>query len=590
MKRILLSAAFLPVSFVGGESPGAPPLVWRTYDLAPLAPCEVVESSEQSLLPLLVPRDDFSESNDGGRGRACDWLAEVAFLPVAAELEREGRSWQATSDGKLAVYASPDAQALLERELGFFGATFAAAVRVRVDVIDDEVGSDAAERTWPTRLPAAAADELVQRAAARGRVRSALLTIAPGDEVRVDDTRELRVITDYEVEVAQHSAAYDPVESAYRVGTELHARAAAVADGVQLALVARHSAELGPVRERKFAYVARYATEKGVTESVDELVFQAPQIVQHTEALTTFLPRGEAVLLRSAYTNLRTNTRCTFVLRGLGEPTPVASGLELYGNGQRIDVVDLSRFAPPYVRLSGALLEPDAIRRKLSGFFDTNRWEWSLPIAASPVQPDDELELARQMHVAERDGLFVSRLGAWCVLQPSSLEPDGRAKPNLDAAALTPTRPKSVELDVRLRRGDVELARWGASVVEGRAAAFTVGAETLGIDGANMEIAQGAAIHDPLTSVFFDGVLVEVVPRRSPSGAVDLDVVARARVLDAEPEWATGRIGGTPPVDRASWGTLIVDERVGLPATGEPRTAVLGLSGAGGLVLEVGAR
>lgn len=590
MKRTLLAAAFLPVSFVGGETPGAPPLVWRTYDIAPIAPSRASESEDQLLLPALDPKHYFEAPSRGDRSADFDWLVELAILPVAAELEREGRSWNTTSDGKLSVCASAEAQALLERELGFLGAVFDAAVRVRIDVIDEEVGGDAGAQAWPTRLPVAAAEELVQRAAARGRVRSALLTIAPGDEVRVDDTREIHAISDYEVEVAQFASAYDPFESTFRVGTELVARAAAVADGVQLALVAKHSTETGPVRERTFPYVAYHSTEKGVTERTTELVFQSPQVVQHAEALTTWLPRGEAVILRSSYTNVRTNSRCTFVLRALGEPTPPVQGLELHANGHRIDVVDLSRISPPYVRVDGSLLEAESIRQQLTGFFDVSYWKWGIPLGATAVQPDDELELAREMHFADRDQLFVTRSGPWCVLQPSTVEPESRAKPNLDAATVPLARPKVVDLDVRLRRGDTELARWGASVVEGRPAAFTIGAETLGVCGANIEIAQGATVYDPLCNVFFDGLLVELAPRRSPNGALDLDVVARARVLDAEPAWATGTLGGMPPVDRATWGTLIVDERVGLPAAGEPRAVVLGLGGPEGLVLEVGAR
>ncbi|MCC6409727.1 MAG: hypothetical protein IT453_21410 [Planctomycetes bacterium] len=587
MNRTILTAALLPFAwFSGGESPSAPAVTWRTYDLGAIAPRLAAESALVNLLPTLAQSGEFSRAGEAPFERWTDSLAQLAILATGDEFEREGRTWSTDDDDQLHVCASADAQKLLEREFAFFGEALRSTIAVRVDVVDGDLGAQGVA----TRLPAAAADELVARAAAQGKVRTMQLRIAPGSEVRVDNTRELRALCDYDVEVAQQALALQPMIRTYRVGTQLFARAAHVADGVQLALVLRQVDEAAPMRERMVEYVNYIANSQLVTTPSAALLFQSPSIVQHAEALTTFLPKGEAVIVRSSYANLETNTRCTFVLRALGEAPPAVQGVDLYENGYRLDVVDLTRFAPPRVRIAGSLLDRGEGASLLEGFYSEATWNRADPFAASAVQSGDELALARERHFPSRDALFGEMLGSWLVLQPSSVDPAATHPRNFDPAALAAiARPKSTELDVTLRRGETVVARWSGSVVDGERSAFTVGAESLGLDSATIEIAQSASVFDPQVRVFFDGLLVALEPRRLANGGFDVRVTARARVLDAAPTLAVGMKGATPPSDTATWSNLVSDERVQLAAGGEAR-ALLGVAGKGGLTLEIGAR
>ncbi|MBI5431274.1 MAG: hypothetical protein HZA52_00405 [Planctomycetes bacterium] len=587
MNRTILSAAWLPFAwFFGGETPSAPAVTWRTYDLGAIAPRLADESAHVNLLPVLAPMRDFSHAGAAPLRSWADSLAQFAMLATGDEFEREGRTWSTNDDDLLHVCASAEAHKLLEREFAFFGEALRSTIVVRVDVVEGDLGAQGVS----TRLPTAAADELVARAAAQGKVRTMQLRIAPGAEVRVDNTRELRVLCDYDVEVAQQALAFQPMIRTYRVGTQLFARAAFVAEGVQLALVLRQVDESAPMRERMVEYVNYVANSQLVTAPSAALQFQSPNIVQHAEALTTFLPKGEAVLVRSSYANLDTNTHCTFVLRALGEAPAPVQGVDLYENGYRIDLVDLTRYAPPRVQVEGRLLERGEGGLALDGFFADGTWKPGDPFVASAEQSGDELALSRERFFPSRDALFGEMLGPWLVLQPSSVDPAATHPRNFDPAALGAiARPRLTELDVTLRRGETVVARWSGAVVDGERSAFTVGAESLGLDTATIEIAQSATVFDPQVRVCFDGLLVALEPRRLANGAFDVRVTARARVLDAAPTLAVGMKGATPPVDTATWTNLVSDERVLLPAGGDAR-ASLGVAGKGGLVLEIGAR
>ncbi|MCE9595570.1 MAG: hypothetical protein K8S98_15390 [Planctomycetes bacterium] len=593
MNQSLLSALVIPLACASvGDVPTVAPVAdvsWRTYDFAAVAPTIGREAGATNLVPALASTLTFEDSGAPGRERGVEYLAQTSVLASSEEFERDGRSWEVVDDAQLQAFVSGETHKNLERELAFYSDAFRSAVFVRVDVVDGEVGPSG----FATRIPAAAAEDLVGRALAQGRARTALLRIAPGDEARLDHTRDVRLITDYDCEVAQQAVVYQPVSRSFRVGLQLAARAAAVADGVQLALTLREVDELAPPRERTVKFVNHVGNDQAWAEQPAELVFQSPRVVQHAAALTTFLPKGEAVLLRSALTSVGGNARCTIVLRAVGEPVPVAKGIDLYDNGFRIDVVDLSRFAPPYVKVEGALLERGNPGRLLEGFFCESRWEGDAPLRAEIVWAEHELDLASDRNFPQRDALVAERFGPWLTLLPSTAAPAEGPKHarNFDPAVLANVlRPKSVEIDLVLRKGDAVAARWSASVVEGRRSAFTVGAESLGLDSVNVEIAQSAAIFDPQERVFFDGLIVAVEPRRLPDGALDIGVTARAMMLDAEPTWAVGMSGATPPSDRATWTRLIADERVLLPPGTEPRSAVLGVGGKGGLLLEVSAR
>jgi hypothetical protein len=560
VNSLLLACALFLNSTGGGRAPAE--LVTKVYDLATAAPAFHGSEISEELAPYLVT--DYREA----RGELDPWsspdaIAELVVGVFSREFEFEGRSLELIEDGRMRVTAPAALHKDVAALLAFLEQSFRRSVELRVDWIDRPAGAPVA----PALMPIAEADKFV---ASGSRVRSATLSVSPGRAATLDVTRDVELVCDYDVEIAQATAISDPVVRVFEVGTRATVRAAAVRGGVQLAGFLRSGAPVGALKDVDLELGAMVTTDKGVERFTQRGRIQSLSVLQRTLGLSAFVPDGQAVVVELGLDSRTGAARQAIVIRSLGTAKEPLLGMSVGASKTRLDVLDSSWLAPPRLRYDGEWLAGTRSRRA-----STFGEEWSEPVT---LRAGDSSYV--ESVLVSLGSRTVTSLGPWILVFA-----DGREGGEGEAQALAMTHPALASAStpevagvvLTLRRGADAAALWSLPLCGGETSCFSASGETLVVKDVDVEVAQSSCTADPQVGARFDGVLGSVRGSRAQDGAWTVDVALRAHLLAAP---ATSVDTGNPiaiAIDRGEYDDLALSERVVLSA--QSRRASLGLAG-----------
>jgi len=589
-----LLLALLPAT---GQAP-APASVVKVYNLSSAVPGGYPGTDERILLPILL-RGGGLESREWDPGYGADAIVDLLRNLAPEEFEYEGRRIQTDDGGRLLVEAPPAVQALVERYIGFLEGVFGASTEIVLDAVDWPAGADAID--VPVLVPMADAEKLLSRAGSESR-RTWRLRAQAGRIARLDCTRAVNLVTDYEVEVAQSSTVADPVVEDLSVGTRMQAGVAPAPGGTWLTLILQRGDPLSEPREHDLEVQNKVTTQERVSYIDTTTKVQAPEVLNRSFALNTFLPEGKALAIRSSgIASGKPHGELLIIRRGAGAlPTYAQGSFSLKDSTRRGDVLFLNAESavPPHCEISA---------RELTGEESTPAWtmwrrEEMSPGIVATLEPGTFGTLHEVLNAYD-DQLTIRELGAGILVSREDAA-DGGTDDSPDAkmyegcmeriSGLTPA-PRLAQVVVALRRGEAEIARCALPLRDGVPATAVLGSEALEVGDLDVEIAQSAAIADPVMRVAFDGIAVWLRPSFTLAGDLALEVLARAQARNGARRQLDLGTPGLGQIEQSTYDQLLVREKLLFrKAEGSPKAFVLGEAGGPGskrgLTLQVEAR
>lgn len=565
---------------VPATRPAAPELVTKTYELATVLPSRHGSEYAEVLAPYLWREQDSGESSYLGAEALDDSIAELVMRLFEPEFSYEGRAID-YDEGRLRVVAPPKVHDEIQRVLGYLESTFRRSVELRIDIL--ERGIDAAPLAGV--MTAKEADDLI--AAGGARARSHTLRVAPGRIATLDATREVPLIADYDVNIAERTTQFDPIVTRVGLGTRIAARAAIAPGGVRVALVLRDGNQIGELRERHLDLGAFITTESGSRTVTESVPIQSLSLLHRSLALNLAIADGTVAVIDTSVALQTGSSRVAILVRASTERREPYSSLVLAGESARLEIVDVSYVCPPFAQVQGGLFERDRFPHDIQRFFALGGEFDEQPVQANTSAGSTswiEESIASELHEQ-------MSLSPWLIAFARKPDPASKLPPSLfgpDSGVFEQAAPSvSVVIGLTLRRpgaGGAVLMRASLPTVIGEQTAAILGGETLYIGDADVEVAQGASTIDPIVLVAFDGLALTLTPQRTNDGATVLDLCARANVLAGPLTPITVGAPLTLECERAESDDLLLDERLVFAATGGARRVTL----AGGkLVLDI---
>jgi hypothetical protein len=577
--KILLALAALASA---GHQPrtASGDLVDKTYELATVMPDLHSSAYVENLAPYLWPTE-FSERIPAlDEYSTTDSVADVVVQVFSAELEYEGRKIE-YSDGRLRVVAPPALHKEIERTLAFLESAMRRSVELRIDVFNRPLEA----APLATLLSTKDADDLV--AAAGASARTYVLRVTPGRIATLDLTREVPLVGDYDVEIAQTAVQVDPVMFQFMIGTRLAARAAIVPGGVKLALVCRDGSQVGELHETRMELGGIMVNDSGRTMMTQPVTLQSVSVLQRSLALNLALPEGKVAVIESTLAVQTGTSRVAMLLRASAERREPFNSLVVGNDRARLEVLDASYLCPPRATISGQLFQHGTFPRSMSALFAISSSRGGEPAAnampslAEQGWVESEIDSSGAYHtIALAPWILAYALkdGADSKLAPSAFGPDSA----ILAQARTPEN-ALMHLTLRRANGSVAAQAW-LPMVYGEESAAIFGGESLFVSDADVEVATGAATIDPVIQDAFDGLAISARPLRANDGGSVIELCARAHVLTGTPQQIAVGAPLSLPCERREFDELIADERLVFAAQGGARRVSLG---GGALTLEL---
>ena len=589
----LFGLGLLPVA---DPPASAPDIILRTYDLRLAAP--VVDHGEvwECLLPNMGGHTRLDFESEWESQFLGEDVMSLIFELYDEEFEYADRRIEYLDDGRLLVGGPASVHRGVQGILGFLERAVASNARLRVDVL--RLDGDA-PIAWPSGslIPEGEAQSLVAAAAAHGIHRSYELDLNPARVSKLDAVREVPILFDYDIEIAQGSYIYDPIVVPLTVGTQLAVRCAPAPGGTWLALTRRCAEQVGEVRRTEFSVGGRISHEGGTPmEMRGPKGIESVDMLSRSLATCAFLPDGRALVYRSGLDVVTGGGEELLVLRVEGEmPEPIQT-CELDGGDRRLQLVDAGWIQPPYLRFQEGILSGEHLPR--------NAWYWLERILYGD---DADVATSVVLHTAETDRVSdllndyhgeenaLMTLGPWVVAVPMVEEGEDPQPIQADSPAFQLIEaPEVVEVSVSLVRTGEErprVAGWDLPLVIGYPSVAVLGGESLYLGEYDVEVAQYCSANDPLSLYSFDGLALWLQPIRSASGEVVLEVRARARLRDGDFEDVDLGYGVTKWIQKVEYTELSANRQLRFRTGGRAtRTAVLGdTTGTeeGGLALEI---
>jgi hypothetical protein len=576
---MMRSALLLPLlaSVLPQQKGGAPEKdVLRTYDLGSVLPSAAAEESIAPLLPYLMPLPSAG-SVEWNPIAGQDVLVDLLRNLCGEELDYEGREVSMDDGGRLILKAPPSVQAKAERLLAFLDGVFDASTEIVIDALEPAQGGGDAR--GPALIPVADAEKLIAQAAPGDR-RTWRLRIRPGSRARLDLSRVTRLVTDYNVEIAQASGIADPIAEDISVGTQILAAASPANGGMWLELILRRGDPLADVKEREIQLGSAVTTQDRVTYHEVASVVQSLDVLNRSMALSTFLPEGKALAIRTSIAaGGKARAETLIVRRGAGSlPMYSRASIDPKAAGKHREVIFLNAESAVPARC-------DIQAPSVHVYVVPDPWPMIRPVE---MEPQVSAHLAagsfdRLSDLLRRDDedLEIRNLGP-CFFLTREVGGDSGGRQLDSFSALAPPA-RLVQVSLVLSRAGSELARCALPLRDAEPAALVLGAEDIQVGDFDVEVAQAAAIADPVMRIGFDGLALWVRPSFSPGGDVTLEIDARAHVRGAPPRELDLRAPGLGKLDQATYDQLLTHERLVFgKGEGAQRRFVLGEEGAAG--------
>lgn len=542
----------------------ADPVV-RRYSLAALLP--PLEEDTERVQPLYVAPGTqywFEEQGfDPGRLRPsmdADAAASLLADALGDDLRFEGRALEVLEGGILMLVAPEEVQAKAGKILSGLTAALSSQIVLSVDVVTDAQG----QLPFPASAQIADADaeRLVAMAVERGasHVRHEVV-VSPGSIAMSDITRPVALVGDYDVEIAQNAAIWDPITSVIDVGQRLTVMGSPRDGKALVAGVLRTSELIGEVEERAFDAAMLVSSEKaGVTYGEGPQLIQAATVAQSAYAFSGELGGGQALICASELTLPNQRRSQIVVLRALSVQGQAVHTVPLDG-GRSLMVVDTSAFTTPGANVFAVREELESWAR-LSGPYLAA----SLSVEAPSFLSD----------LLERRFNLSYSYGPWRMLVPDPTYDRGGAEAVDALAASWPSAAATATLALDLASSGVAdgmPARGLVPCIRGQEAAVLVGVARNTVWDYDVEVAQNAAVADPTVSNIFSGLGVIASVQDRLDGSSALDVEAYGFQPAGPPEVLEVSAREFRYFDRQDHDTLQAKSR---RALGEDGTAVFG--------------
>lgn len=528
------------LSFCAGDAPAGPSApapsaesdgVIRRYDLEA---CNLRTSLGGSL-ELLLPASAESWLDEGGyeSGMALDpdGIVELIQTLCGDEFEYEGRYLYHT-EGLLVVKAPPRLQAKIGEILSFVEGATHSRTELQIDVIDL---AEPLPRPVDTGLVSLAEAEriaaLVPSTAPRQSYR---VELRPGRTAAVDLTRHHRFLGDYDVEVAQAAFAHDPVVHTMISGTRLEIAGSPVGDALALSVLYRHGTPTGEAEEVDLDQHGFVGSEAGQTFLRGPRLTQRLGMAGRSFACNIVLPEGRALVLRSTLDLAEASGTQLVLVRRAGPSRHAIHRMTSRSDVLDLTLVELGSLAPRRSSFSGILLD-----RQLR-LIDADRLHWyeSDPLLAARLEwREDSTQSLIEEAFPDR---WSWSSDTWLVSHESpDQDGEGRdvSRDRLDYAALVESllpEEEVVEVSLALQRrgeGVSKGAECDLVAGVGLTSAVVLGVEATKTIDYDVEIAHSSTVADPITCIRFDGLVLTVTPRRTPTGELSLELRGLANLL-----------------------------------------------------------
>lgn len=554
----------------------------QIYDLRPLMPRFDSDGTwQQSLLvPSADPHDELPGVRLSSLHRAStpEVIIDLITQVLGDELRYEGREVSLDGESRLLVLAPPAVHGRVRSALAALEGALAASVTMRVDVLTLQGDAGA---VWPPQSLVASeeVDRLIDTLLGRGAShRSYEFEATAGRTSGIDTNRMLPLVFDYDVEIAQGAVVFDPIMLTAEEGTRILLRAVPTPGGVLVACVLTDAQALGEVRTVPVTLRGQVGREQGGYTLVEgPEVLQSVDVLFRSVALDTFLPTGRAVLFatRSELAGSPKSGQLV-VLRRVGGALESYYSSQVADSTRRLALVNTELFSPP--------------RLSVSAGHDLGSFAISQPYVVATMHSEPSLFLFDWMKY--RFSVW-RRLGPWAmaVTDPAW---DGDSAEKLERlVGRWQTDERLVELELKLHAADAVPVSCSVPLRPGSSCGVVVGVTTLVLHDYDVEVAQFAAVVDPVRTAVLNGLAVSISPSIGNAGelSVTIDGSADLQAAPIQPLALSGPLLGS--VDEVTVDRLTLSDRLRFGAPRGPQSRSIGTAAAGdrrALRLEVIAR
>ncbi|MFT5689893.1 MAG: hypothetical protein ACI8PQ_002742 [Planctomycetota bacterium] len=480
---------------------GEDELITRRYPLYDLLP---VIDQDEYIQPLFeAPGMGNYHFEEHGYGAAnlsleidCEPVFDLLGQAFGDELSDLGREMNYSGlDNSLSITASAELHDRAKEMLAGLRTAFGARALVTVDILTLE----GQLLTFPKSATAstAQADALINAALTRGasHVRHEL-EIVPGSAAISDMTQPLAVMLDYDVEIAQDAFIWDPIPSTLDLGQRIVIRGVPDGDRLQISALLRTVDLVGEVNNRSFGTAGFLASEqKGPTYAAGPDVLQQAEVAMSSFAFTGDVTMGNALICASEL-NISGSMRSQLVVIRPLEIT----GRALFrqnlssGEGRELVVVNTEAFSPSSV--NAWFLGHDELDADVVGPFIYSQ------IEANSDGADPLMSKAFEFSANAMSGPWIM-----IAVDPTWDRISGDAIERIADSWSAPEDTISLTLDLLASgRGDNVPARTLLPSWRGHRAAAIVGLARNVVYDYDVEVAQGAAVADPVVLSAFQGL------------------------------------------------------------------------------------
>jgi hypothetical protein len=556
----------------------------RVYDVSSLS---LSWFNEDEAGTVMMP--GFEREDDGGGDSAQPELGSIdTFIDIIldlyeAEFEYEGRRVALGSDGRFVVRGPESLHQSVAGTLTFLESVVNAECVLAIDTVvltgpgPDGVLIDQAEvEAWLTGLDASVEHQ------------HQLLRVRTDRKSRLDLGRYEPTVLEFDVQIAQGSAIHDPVLSVVHSGTQLEVIGAPTTGGTSLAFVLSRNDRL-PTEPTEVDSSFLVGMEKQGVERVHELTRRSNlHVMSRVHAMSTFLPRGKALVLSHGVDVTGGKLREVVVIRQVGGGLPTRHEMELSDGGARLVFADLGAVAPPHASFIGRLFADDSTP---GGPLSHTTYEGE-PLLSSSLGLED-LDLAMELLDMNISYSSLDYVGRYLVSRPLARSSEGdEEQAKLEQARLMSAfeslLPSEVVYDLELvvRNGGDEPVRARMPIRAGTEAATVLGVQFNEVHDIDVEVAQSVAVGQTLERTVLDGLCLWIRLAPAQGGELVLDLVGGAQLAGAQTKFDLGS-SVLDFVHQTGLDCLVLKERTLLQDVDGVWSATFGDTSGGGLSLAV---
>lgn len=538
-----------------------------SYDLRRVLPRWDAGTEWRQTLLVAPAGDPASEPEWIGGDRYAGLLSfellDLLNQILGDELRREGREMMVEGD-TLAVLAPASLQQQVRGLLEGLEQALAGTLTVRVDSF--RLAEGASEPSAVVMSDEEAQRLVASLSSAGSLQRTATLQLSAGRTEVLDEWQRTSYLRDYDVEVAQGMAIFDPQVDEALSGQRLALRALAVPGGAALSVLGLES-ELEELRELEIdlsGLLTQVEAPPMTLQGPHRL--QSPKVVQTAFAFDTFLADGKALALTFDSALGERKVRSVVVLRRLANTLGSYVVRPIPGTNRSLIALDAGLFRP-------ARFVPE-LELALG-----NRGRGQVPSAMAQLDFEGSGFLIEWLK---------ARFSIWRPFGPWILVVTDPAW-DRDAGAQLDRLVKGVRPRVALTEASFELRSAGARAVrvrlpllEGSSATVVVGRARTALTDHDAEIAQNAAVQDPQVTSVFEGLVLTCFQHGDL-----VELRGFAQLEGRSQEFSPG--GGLATLERLDLRSLRFDERLRLDGGRTPQR--IGSSAErsdSGLLLELG--